>query len=217
MISLEFQPWGDLFLLKTLLPWFSKCPHFPAFSRTITQSPLWAPFFTHFFVSLHYHGLPSAGPHSPSSSSGTTWVAVTPSCVSQAHTSLQATHWPASLTFHPGYDTCCQPCSLQHCSCLDTGLLKTPVTLPGTGIRTRVLPTSQCGPAACLILNLPAWQGYQGLLPIHIPLSLWTIKKFPLKQMGMMPLEVFASSRFDPLPNLAKAMAMIISISYQPV
>lgn len=134
MISLDFQPWGDLFLLKTLLPWFSKCPHFPAFSLTITQSPLWAPFFTHFFVSLHYHSLPSAGPHSPSSSSGTTWVAVTPSCVSQAHTSLQATQWLPPWHFPPGYDTCCQPCSLQHCSCLDTDLLKTPVTLPGTGL-----------------------------------------------------------------------------------
>lgn len=51
MISLDFQPCGDLFLLKTLLPWFSKCPHFPAFAHTIMQSPLWAPFFTHFFVS----------------------------------------------------------------------------------------------------------------------------------------------------------------------
>ena len=43
MISLDFQPCGNLSLLKTLFPWFWKCPYFPGFSCTIMQplSPLW--------------------------------------------------------------------------------------------------------------------------------------------------------------------------------
>lgn len=104
-------------------------------------------------------------------------------------------------------DTCCQPHPLWPVSCPDADLLRSlPVenpsmTLPCSGTRTSLPPTSRCDPPEFRIPNLPAQWGGQGLLPTHSSLKLGAFKKLPLRLMGMLPLEVFASSRFHPLPT----------------